>query len=90
MTKQKILNDLKDINAMYNNCMMFEILEKDLDKLILEAYKAGFRYGLNHLPFLTNDGRKFRDDFVDCLVETVDTTMPYKRFIEEENKNETV
>ena len=89
MTKQKILNDLKDINAMYNNCMMFEILEKRLDELILEAYKAGFRNGLNHLQFLTRDGRKFTDDFEDCLVETVDTMGAYKRFIEEENKNET-
>ena len=90
MTKQKILNEFKDINAMYNNCNMLDILEKDLNELILKVYKAGFRFGLDHLPFLTNDGRKFTDDFVDCLVETVDTTATYKRFIEEENKDETV
>lgn len=86
MTKQKILDEFKNINEMYNNCMMFEILENHLNELILEAYKAGFRHGLNHLPFLVNDGQKFADDFVDCLVETVDTMHPYKHFLEEENK----
>ena len=90
MTKQKILNELKDINAMYNNCMMFEILEKHLDELILEAYKAGFRHGLDHLSFLINDGRKFTDDLIDDLVGYVEYTIPYNKFIEEENKNETV
>ncbi len=56
----------------------------------MEAYKAGFRHGLNHLSFLTNDGRKLTDDFVDDLVGYVEYTVPYNKFIKEENKNEAV
>lgn len=90
MTKKEILNDFKDVNTMYNNCNMLDILEKDLDELILKVYKAGFRHGLDRLSFVTNDGRKLTDDLVDDLVEYVDYTVPYNKFIEEENKNETV
>ena len=54
----------------------------NLKELLTDAYKAGFRLGLEHYGIISPDGAKLTDDFIDALTVGVENLAAYKNFME--------